>query len=105
MKNIYQLVAENLKRARAKLGNEEFPQPSKLKPGDSVLIKDHTAKAFAHTYKGNYRIVSIKGNQVELMPGTGGKSFHLHVTDVKYILLADSIIAQLPDYNKFGRKN
>ena len=56
-------------RARAKLGSEEFPQPSKLKPGDSVLIKDHTAKAFANTYKGNYRIVSIKGNQVELMPG------------------------------------
>ena len=43
LKNIYQLVAENLKRARAKLGSEEFPQPSKLKPGDSVLIKDHTA--------------------------------------------------------------
>ena len=104
LKNIYQLVAENLKRARAKLGSEEFPQPSKLKPGDSVLIKDHTAKAFANTYKGNYRIVSIKGNQVELMPGTGGKTFNLHVTDVKYILPADNIIAQLPDYNKFGRK-
>ena len=68
LKNIYQLVAENLKRARAKLGSEEFPQPFKLKPGDSILIKDHTAKAFANTYKGNYRVVSIKGNQVELMP-------------------------------------
>ena len=54
LKNIYQLVAENLKKARVKLGSEEFPQPSKLKPGDSVLIKDHTAKAFANTYKGNY---------------------------------------------------
>ena len=54
LKNIYQLVAENLKKVRVKLGSEEFPQPSKLKPGDSVLIKDHTAKAFANTYKGNY---------------------------------------------------
>ena len=68
------------------------------------MIKDHTAKAFANTYKSNYRIVSIKGNQVEVMPGTGGKSFNLHVTDVKYVLPADNIIAQLPDYNKFGKK-
>ena len=104
LKNIYQLVAENLKKARARLGNTEFPQPSKLRPGDSVMIKDHTAKAFADTYKGNYRIVSIKCNQVEVMPATGGKTFNLHVTDVKYMLPADTIIAQLPDYSKFGRK-
>ena len=44
------------------------------------------------------------GNQVELMPGIGGKTFKLHVTDIKYVLPADNIIAQLPDYNKFGRK-
>ena len=46
LKNIYQLVAENLKRARAKLGSEEFPQHSKLKPGDSVLIKRSYSKSF-----------------------------------------------------------
>ena len=32
LKNIYQLVAENLKRARAKLGSKEYLQPSKLRP-------------------------------------------------------------------------
>ena len=28
----------------------------------------------------------------------------VHITDVKYILPADNIIAKLPDYNKFGCK-
>ena len=32
------------------------------------------------------------------------KAHKVHITDVKYILPADGIIAKLPDYNKFGKK-
>ena len=42
------------------------PVPTKLKEGDLVLIKDHTAKTFQPQYVGNYRIVSFKSNQVEV---------------------------------------
>ena len=65
------------------------------------MIKDHTAGPFDPVYKGNYRIVAIKGNQVEVTPVEGGKN---HITDVKYILPADNVIAKLPDYNWFGCK-
>ena len=68
------------------------------------MIKDHTAGPFDPVYKGNYRIVAIKGNQVEVTPAEGGKNQIVHITDVKYILPADNIIAKLPDYNRFGRK-
>ena len=81
-----------------------FPQTSKLKTEDSVMIKDHTAGPFEPVCKGNYCLVAIKGNQVEVAPAEGGKSQIVHITDVKYILPADNIIAKLPDYNKFGRK-
>ena len=81
-----------------------FPQTNKLKTEDSVMIKDHTAGPFDPVYKGNYRIVAIKGNQVEVTPAEGGNSQTVHISDVKYILPADSIIAKLPDYNRFGRK-
>ena len=81
-----------------------FPQPNKLKIEDSVMIKDHTAGPFEPVYKGNYRVVAIKGNQVEVTPTIGGKSQMVHITDVKYVLLADNVIAKLPDYNKFGCK-
>ena len=68
------------------------------------MIKDHTAGPFDPVYKGNYRIVAIKGNQVEVTPAEGGKSQTVHISDVKYILPADNIIAKLPDYNCFGCK-
>ena len=50
-----------------------FPQPTKLKAEDSVMIKNHTAGPFEPVYKGNYCIVAIKGNQVEVVPAEGGK--------------------------------
>ena len=71
---------------------------------DSVLIKDHTAGPFQPTYKGKYRVISLKGNQVEVMPSTGGKSHFVHIQDVEYILPVDTIIAELPNYDNFGRK-
>ena len=50
-----------------------FPQMNKLKTEDSVMIKDHTVGPFEAVYKGNYCVVTIKGNQVEIVPAEGGK--------------------------------
>ena len=69
------------------------------------MIKNHTAGPFEPVYKDNYCVVAIKGNQVEVAPAEGGKSQMVYITDVKYILPADNIIAKLPDYNKFGQKS
>ena len=104
LKNMYQLVAENLQKARNRMSPISFTQLTKLKTEDSVMIKDHTASPFDPVYKGNYRVIAIKGNQVQVIPAEGGKNQMVHITDVKYILPADNIIAKLPDYNKFGRK-
>ena len=65
LKNIYEVVAQNLKMAHTKITENVNPVPTKLREGDLVLIKDHTAKAFQPHYVGNYIIVSLKGNQVE----------------------------------------
>ena len=104
LKNMYQLVTENLQQARKRIAPANFPQTNKLKTEDFVMIKDHTAGPFEPIYKGNYHVVTIKDNQVEIVPAEGGKSQMVHITDVKYISPADTIIAELPDYNKFGCK-
>ena len=96
LKNIYEMVA--------KITDNINPIPTKLKEGDLVLIKDHTAKAFQPRYVGNYRIVSFKGNQVEVHKTEGGNTTWVHLTDVKYILPVDNVINRLPDYQSFGRK-
>ena len=104
VKNIYEVVAQNLKTACAKITDNVSLIPTKLKEGDLVLIKDHTAKAFQPCYVGNYRIVSFKGNQVEVHKTKGGNTTWVHLMDVKYILPVDNIITKLPDYQSFGRK-
>ena len=104
LKNICEVVAQNLKIAYTKIMDNVNPVPTKLREGDLVLIKDHTAKAFQPRYVGNYRIVSFKGNQVEVHKTEGGNTTWVHLTDVKYILPVDNIITKLPDYQSFGRK-
>ena len=104
LENMYQLVAENLQKARKRKAPTNFPQPTKIKTEDSVMIKDHTAGPFEPVHKGNYHVVAMKGLQVEDAPAEGGKSQMVHITVGKYILPADNIIAKLPDYNKFGWK-
>ena len=104
LKNIYEMVAQNLKLAHTNITDNINPIPTKLKEGDLVLIKDHTAKAFQPHYVGNYRIVSLKGNQVEVRKTEGGNTTWVHLTDVKYIVPVDNVINKLPDYQSFGRK-
>ena len=68
-----------------------------------VMIKTHAEGQFQPIYKGYYRIVSFKGNQVQVIPVEGGKPHFVHITDVKYIMPVDSIIPHLPLPNQFGR--
>ena len=101
LKNMYQLVATNLKCAREKRQPKIYVEP-KLKEGDLVLIKDHTAKAFQPRFKGNFRVVTQRGNQVEVEPAEGGELSKFHVTYVRKVLPADQAISQLPDYNRLN---
>ena len=78
--------------------------PHHFTEGDTVLIKIHTAGPFDPRYIGDYCIVSFRGNQVKLIPSTGGRSKMEHISNIKYIMLAERYISQLPDYEIFGRQ-
>ena len=101
LKNIYQLVVTNLKLAHEKRQPNLYIDP-KLKEGDLVLVRDHMAKAFQPRFKGNYKVVFQKGNQVEIRPAEGGETIKFQMTDIKKVIPVDQAITQLPDYNKLG---
>ena len=103
LQRIYHLVAENLKIAKERLHKNQQAYPTKLKTEDMVMIKTHAEGQFQPIYKGYYRIVSFKGNQVQVVPVEGGKPHFVHITNVKYIMPVDSIIPHLPLPNQFGR--
>ena len=103
LKNIYFTVAQNLKLAREKLKITPQNPAKQVKPNDMVLIKVHETKPFEPRYKGDFRVVSLKGNQVEVTPTEGGPTRWVHIRDVKYILPAEAIIGKIPDFTNVGR--
>ena len=75
-----------------------------LQPGDTVLVLNHTKGPFDPKYIGDYCVVLIKGNQIEVRPSIGGPTEMKHVKHVKYVQPAEKYIKHLPDYSTFGRK-
>ena len=69
LKNIYQVVTQQLlnsiERYIKKHHNQQPSEPP-LQAGDLILIKNHTAKSFEPKYKGNYGVVKIHGNNMEI---------------------------------------
>ena len=96
MKNMFEVAATNLKLAQERGDSQEQPISSKLQPGDNVLVQNHVKGPFDPKFIGDYRVVTLKENQVEIQPATGGPTEMKHIKHVKYILPTDRYINQLP---------
>ena len=103
LQGIYYMVVENLKLARGGQTKQKSYHLTKLRTEDMVMIKTHADGQFQPIYKGCYRIVSFKGNQVQVIPCEGGRPHFVHITDVRYVLPADSVVSHVPAFNRFGR--
>ena len=68
---MFDIAATNLKVAREKGDPENNPLPTKLQSGDTVLVQNHTKGPFDSQYVGDYQVVAVRGNQVEIRPSKG----------------------------------
>ena len=68
------------------------------------MVQKYVRGPFDHKYIGDYHVVSLRGNQVEVQPLIGGPTEMKHIKHIKYILPVDRYIKQLSDYSAFGRK-
>ena len=76
----------------------------KISPVKEKLSFSDVKGPFDPKYIRDYRVVSLKGNQVEIQPAVGGPTEMKHIKHVKHILSTDRYVNQLPDYSGFGRK-
>ena len=105
LKNIYQVVAQQLLNSRERYVKKHHNQQrseSPVQAGDLILIKDKNAKSFEPLYKGNYRVVKVHGNNVEIRDYRGNISM-VHVTDVKKITLMEQVADEYENLGKEGR--
>ena len=104
LKNMYEIAATNIKMARERKDYPKDLQPIHLQPGDTVLVQNHTEGPFDPKYVGDYHVIAIKGNQVEVRPSIGGPTKMKHIKHVKYVHPVDKYIKHVPDYSTFRRK-
>ena len=103
LKNIYQVVAQQLLNNRKKYikkYHNQQPSVPQLQAGDLTQIKNHAAKSFEPKYKENYSIVKIHGNDMEIWDFRGNISM-VQVTDVKRTTLTEQVA---DDYEQLGRE-
>ena len=103
LKNIYQVVAQQLLNSQERYIKKHHNQQCselQLQADDLILVKYHTAKSFEPKYKGNYRVVKIHGNNMEIRDFRGSISM-VHVTDVKRTTLMEQVA---DDYEQLGKQ-
>ena len=83
MKNMFEIAATSLKLAWEKGYLKDNPLPTKLQPGDTVLVQNHTRGPFDPKYVGDYHVVALRGNQVEVRPSIGRPTEMKHVKTCK----------------------
>ena len=66
MKNMFEIAVTNLKLAWERGDPKENSLFNKRQPGNTVLVQNHVRRLFDPKYIGDYRVVSLKGNQVEV---------------------------------------
>ena len=71
LKNMYEMATTNLKMAKEKRDSPKTHKPIHLQPGDTVLVQNLTKGPFDPKYIDDYRVVAIKGNQIEVRPSIG----------------------------------
>ena len=99
----FYLAAHNMQIARAKLNPEGPPNITTINPGDMVLLKDHTRGPLELQYTGEYRVITTKGNKVQIQEKEGGTPRWAHISHIKPVHPADALISHLPHKNSFGR--
>ena len=104
LKNMYLVVTENLRCARG-TGQHQGPVKGPIMLNQLVTLMVHLRKTLAPRYEGNYHVVAIKGNQVELTrEGMVLPTKWYHVSHVKPLLQPNEAISRLPAYDTFGCK-
>ena len=101
LQNLFHVVGYNLAKSRAERDPKNNKEPKELKMGQCVLVKDHTAKAFAPKFK-DYCVVKVLGSGRVVVKDNHGTLTTFHRRDVKAIDM-DLKIAELFEEERNGK--
>ena len=91
IQNMVAMVAKNLKTARARLEKEATKFPTKVKTEDLIMLKRHDQKTFEPAYEGYFRVLKIRGNQVDIQSISGKQVKTVHIKYIKVVLPVENL--------------
>ena len=87
LRNMYLVIAENLRKARERDVTPHPKKPAPIQQNQLVTLKVHIRKTLDPRYEGTYRVIRIKGNQIELAHnGTVAPTKWAHISHLKPLL-------------------
>ena len=87
LRNMYLVIAENLHKACERSTTPYPKKPTPIQQNQLVTLKVHIRKTLDPRYEGTYRVVRIKGNQVDLAQnGTVAPTKWAHISHLKPLL-------------------
>ena len=102
---MYLIIAENVCKARERNKTTYSKKLTAIQPNQLVTLKVHVRKTLDPRYEGMYRVIQVKGNQVEIAhSGIVTPTKWAHATYLKPLLQEDEIIEHLPTLDAFARK-
>ena len=91
--------------AHAHLEKEAAKFPTRVKTEDLIMLKRHDKKTFEPVYEGYFRVLKIRGNQVDVQSVSGEQVKTIHIKDIKVVLPVDRVINEILDYTNLGRRS
>ena len=99
------MITENLRKARERSATPYPKKSTPIQPNQLVTLKVHIWKTLNPRYEGTFRVIQMKGNQVELAHnGTVTPTKWAHISHLKPLLRADEVIEHLPKEDAFAHK-
>ena len=102
MRNIYKMVAHNLKTAHKRLEKEATKFPTRVKTEDLIMLKRHYKKTFEPVYEGYYRVLKTRGNQVDVQSVPGDQVKMVHIKDIKVVFRTGRCHTTGKEYSKLN---
>ena len=104
LKNMYLVIAENLRKAHERSTTPNPKKPTTIQQNQLVTLKVHIRKTLDPWYEGTYRVILSKETKWNLPEMGQLHQLSGHISHLKPLLRADEIIEHLPKDNTFARK-
>jgi hypothetical protein len=103
LRRCYQIVTDNLRFAKQRREAPHRVLTRAIVPGDSVLVKQHTATGWEPRYLEGHRVIKLVGKTKALVRDGAGHEREVHLDDLKFHFPAETLADEPIPFGRMAR--